>query len=191
MASLELIMNIELTLIVVVVVVVVVAVACIFITQKKKKESYKRQATNCNARETCSLNNYEKMSHSREHRALINKPYNIQCKTEVFTLAELDIINEYGSWLSALASNQINPETKEQHVFVDGCQNFRTLDINEMFSYFSDRDDNGSIQSVWFKYLCRSKFERESPNTVSEKVKVDWGWQGSPMKSGDHVFFSK
>lgn len=171
-------MNIELTLII----VVVVVIACVFLAQRKEKESNKRQASNCKTSETCSPGNYEKLSCSKEHRALINKPYSMQCKTEVFTLAELDIINKYGAWLSALASNQINPETKEQQLFVEECQRFRTLDLNEMLSCFNNRDDSDPIQSVWFKYLFRLKIEREKLGIVNEKTKVDWGWQGPPIE---------
>ena len=162
-------MNIEFTLII----VVVVVIAYVFLAQRKEKESDKRQASNCKTSETCSPENYEKLSHSKEHRALINKPYSMECKTEVFTLAELDIIKKYGVWLSALASNQINPETKEQQLFVEECQRFRTLDLNEMLSYFSNRDDSDSIQSVWFKYLFRLKFEREKLGIVNAKTRVD------------------
>lgn len=180
-------MNIEVTLII----VFVVVIACVSLVQRKEKKSDKRQASNCKSSETHSPKKYGKVSHSKEHRALINKPYNMQCKTEVFTLVELDIMNKYGTWLSALASHQINPETNDQKLFVDECQRFRSLSINEMLSYFSNHDDSGSIQSVWFKYLCRIKFERENPSIVNDKTKVDWGWQGPPIESGDHVFFSK
>lgn len=180
-------MNIEVTLII----VVVAIIACFFLVQRKEKESDKRQTNSSKTSQTHSPKNYEKVSHSKVHRALINKPYSIQCKTEVFTLAELDIIDKYGAWLSALSSNKITPETKEQQLFIEDCQRFRALNLNEMLSYFRDRDDRGSIQSVWFKYLCRLKFERENPNVVNAKTKVDWGWQGPPIESGDHVFFSK
>ena len=128
-------MNIEVTLII----VVVVVVACVFLVQRKEKESDKRQTNNSKASQTHSSKNYEKVSHSQEHRALINKPYSIQCKTEVFTLAELDIIDKYGAWLSALASNKITPETKEQQLFFEDCQRFRALNLNEMLSYFRNR----------------------------------------------------
>ena len=180
-------MNIEVTLIVVLVVVIVY----VFLVQKKENKADKRQTSNCESIETHSPKKTQQISHSKEHRALINKPYTIQCKTEVFTLAELDVINKYGAWLSALTSNQIPPETNEQRLFIEECQRFRALNLNEMLSYFNNRDDSGSIQSVWFKYLCRLKFERDNPSIVNDKVKVDWGWQGPPIESGDHVFFSE
>ena len=132
-----------------------------------------------------------KVVHSAEHRALINKPYSIQCKSEVFSQAELDVINKYGSWLSALASNRIKPETTEQKRFIEECHRFRVLETKEMLNYFSHCSDRGSIQSIWFKYLCRIKFERENPNLTNGKIKIDWGWQGPPLESGDDVFFSK
>ncbi|MBB1309730.1 hypothetical protein H5162_09865 [Pseudoalteromonas sp. SR41-8] len=180
-------MNIEVTLII----VLVVVIAFFFLIQRKENKPDQLQASNCESSETRSPKKYEKVSHSKEHRALINKPYSMQCKTEVFTLAELEIINKYGAWLSALASNQINPETKGQKLFVEECQRFRALNLKEMLSYFSNRDKGGSIQSVWFKYLCRLKFERDNPSIINDKIKVDWGWQGPPIESGEYVFFSR
>ncbi|WP_108132946.1 MULTISPECIES: DUF413 domain-containing protein [Halomonas] len=150
-----------------------------------------RETSSRKSRKTPFPKKNEKVSHSKEHRALINKPYRVQCKIEVFTLAELDIINKYGTWLSALTSNKINPETNDQKLFIEECQRFRSLNLNEMLSYLSNRGDSGSIQTVWFKYLCRLKFERENPSILNDKTKVDWGWQGPPIESGDHVFFSK
>jgi len=175
----------------VLIIVFIIVIAGAFLFQREKKQSYKRQASNCKSSEINSPTKHGKVTHSKEHRALINMPYVLQCKTEVFTQAELDVINKYGAWLSALASNQINLETSEQELFVEECHYFRTLSINEMLSYFSNRNDCGSIRTVWFKYLCRIKFERENPSIVSDKTKIDWGWQGPPIASGDHVFFSK
>jgi len=178
-------MTIEITLIITFIAVIV----GISLVQKSKGDNVyieKKKAKNEQYSEK-----YEKITRSEEHRALINKPYTIQCKSEIFSQAELDIINKYGAWLSALASNQIKPETKEQNLFIEECQNFRSLKINEMFSYFRRRNDNGSIQAVWFKYLCRMKFERENPSVINDKARIDWGWQGPPIESGDHVFFSK
>src|SRR5690606_29620629 len=119
-----------------------------------------------------------------------NKPYAMQCKSEVFSLEELDILNRYGAWLSALASNQIKPETIEQRRFVEECQRFRTLGINDMLSYFRNSSDGSSIQKVWFKYLCRIKFERENSSLINDETKFVWGWQGPFVESEEHAFFS-
>lgn len=173
------------------IIALVVVIACVSHAHRKEKKPVKTQASNFKSMESHTPKRYGKALHSKEHRSLINKPYSMQCKTEVFTQSEIDIINKYGAWLSALASNKVNPETNEQKLFVEECQRFRSLSLNQMLSYFSNLDDSGSIQSVWFKYLCRIKFERENPNIVNDKTKVDWGWQGPPIESGNHVFFSK
>ena len=163
----------------------------VFLVQKTKTQSGNAHVQKKKGSNERSSEYYEQAARSGEHRALINKPYTTQCKREIFSREELEILNKYGAWLSALASNQIKPETKEQRDFIEECQHFRSLETKEMLSYFRNRNDSGSIQTVWFKYLCRIKFERENPSLINDETKVDWGWQGSPVNSEGHVFFSK
>lgn len=130
---------------------------------------------------------------SPEHKKLIGIKYKLQCKDYVFTSEELNILEKYGTWLSALASDKIKPETDMQEEFVKECKFFRVLSIQDMFSYHQNVNNSKLIQATWFKYLCRIKFERENPSITNERVKAEWGWQGAPANSGsgDHVFFSK
>lgn len=130
---------------------------------------------------------------SSEHKRLIGNKYRLQCKDYVFTSEEINILEKYGAWLSALASDKIKPETDMQEAFVKECKLFRVLSSQDMFSYHQNVHNSNLIQATWFKYLCRIKFERENPNITNERVKAEWGWQGAPANSGsgDHVFFSK
>ncbi len=138
--------------------------------------------------ETKKINKPELTS---EQKRLIGKPYKLQCKDDIFNEDELEVLYKYGVWLSALAANQVKAETIKQVEFVNECQTFRLLPLNDMLSYFASKtDDNSFIQSTWFKYICRIKFERENPNLITNEVSVNWGWQGPPVCSGDKVFFS-
>lgn len=126
-----------------------------------------------------------------EQKKLIGKPYKLQCKDDIFNEDELEVLYKYGAWLSALAANKVKAETVKQVEFVNECQTFRRLPLNDMLSYFASKTDNNSfIQSTWFKYISRIKFERENPNLITGEVSVNWGWQGPPVCSGDNVFFS-
>jgi uncharacterized protein YifE (UPF0438 family) len=132
-----------------------------------------------------------KKARSSAHKDLIGKTYKLQCKSDVFTHEELEVLYNYGAWLSALASNKIEPETQEQADFVRNCQEFRLLSLFEMSSYYQGVPCDDAIQATWFKYICRIKFERENPKLLSRASSVDWGWHGPPISSGGSVFFSK
>ena len=111
---------------------------------------------------------------SPEQRTLINEPYVFQCKKEVFTVHEIEILSTYGVWLRALAAGQFAPETPEQKKFVEECKAFRKLNLGEMLRFFESKRESNIIQATWFTYICRIKFERENPNLTDTKVPVDW-----------------
>ncbi|CUA88699.1 hypothetical protein Ga0061064_2298 [Pseudidiomarina woesei] len=129
---------------------------------------------------------------SKAHRAYVGKPYILQCSEVIFSEDERKSLMRYGSWLSALASNKIKPETPAQEEFLQMCQEIRGLSFSGMLAYYQNKSDELDVlRAVWLKYLCRVKFERDNPNLPKENIKVDWGWHGPPIHSGDHVFFSK
>lgn len=129
---------------------------------------------------------------SKSHRAYVGKPYILQCSEAIFSEEERRSLLRYGSWLSALASNKIMPETPAQVEFLQMCQEIRGLNFSGMLEYYQNKSDELDVlRAVWLKYLCRIKFERDNPNLPKENIKVDWGWHGPPIHSGDHVFFSK
>ncbi|EKN3392660.1 hypothetical protein O1Y80_000810 [Yersinia enterocolitica] len=128
---------------------------------------------------------------SQEHNELIGKEYKLQCKENVFTDEELDILNMYGAWLSALVANKIRPETPMQKKFVQECRHFRELPVENMLIFYKNHKNLNSIQATWFKYLCRIKIERENPIILEEDIRINWGWQGPPLNSHDHVLFFK
>ena len=129
---------------------------------------------------------------SKAHREFVGKPYTLQCSSCIFTEDEHRSLLRYGSWLSALASDRINPETAGQEEFTRMCKEVRGMDLKGMLTYYKNKlGELDTLRAVWLKYLCRIKFERDNPNLPKENVKVDWGWQGPPIHSGVHVFFSK
>lgn len=125
---------------------------------------------------------------SPEQRNLINEPYVFQCKEEVFTAHETEILRTYGVWLRALAAGKITPETPEQKNFVEECKAFRKLNLDEMLTFFEAKKESNIIQATWFKYICRIKFERENPTLTDTKVSVDWGWQGPPIVPNTSIY---
>lgn len=106
------------------------------------------------------------------HRKHRDKPYQILCNEEVFSDDEFDTLEEYGSWLSALMLEEIKPETDSQREFINLCKNYQNLPLREMFNTLKSSKLNiNSIQFVWFKYLCRIKYEIENPKHIkSQKV---------------------
>ena len=129
---------------------------------------------------------------SKAHRAYVGKSYILQCSEAIFNEDERRSLIRYGSWLSALASNKIKPETPAQVEFLKMCQEIRGLNFSGMLEYYQKKSDELDVlRAVWLKYLCRIKFERDNPNLPKENIKIDWGWHGPPIHSGDHVFFSK
>ena len=116
--------------------------------------------------------------------------YKLQCRRGTFTAEEIDILEKYGTWLSGLASGKIEPETDMQRKFVQECKYYRALSSHEMSNWFQRTKVCNVVQVTWFKYLRRLRFERENPSMV-ENATIDWGWQGPPVSSGEHVFFSR
>lgn len=129
---------------------------------------------------------------SPEHRKYFGKNYELQCSPSIFSDEEHKNIIRYGSWLSALAFKKINPETSAQAEFVGMYEEIKTLSFKEMHNYYlSKSNEIDDLRALWFKYLCRIKYEKENPDFVQNKSETDWGWHGPPIHSGLHVFFSK
>ena len=123
-----------------------------------------------------------------EQRKLIGEPFHFQCKEEVFTSHEIEILRTYGEWLRALASRKAKPKTPEQEKFVEECQEFRKLKLNEMLIFFENKKEYNLTQATWFKYICRLKFERENPALTDSSAHVDWGWQGPPEVPNTSIY---
>ncbi|KMN16025.1 DUF413 domain-containing protein [Pseudomonas weihenstephanensis] len=104
---------------------------------------------------------------AKSHRKHRDKPYQILCSEAVFSSNELDILKEYGSWLSALALEEIKPDTDSQREFVELCKNYQNLPLKNMFLIFKNSNkDMHIIQLVWFKYLCRIQYEIENSSII-------------------------
>lgn len=123
-----------------------------------KRSGGKNKATRPSAR--TDLGN---LKISSDQRNLINEPFFFQCKEQVFTTHETEILRTYGVWLRALGSGKITPETPEQKNFVKECRAFRKLELGQMLRFFEAKKESNIIQATWFKYICRMKYESENP----------------------------
>ena len=107
---------------------------------------------------------------SAKHKRYRDKSYNLLCSDEVFNENEIEILTEYGSWLSALASEKIEPETDSQREFVKLCKDNQDLPLSEMIKNLKTiNPETSKIQFVWFKYLCRKQAEKEDPEFIKDR----------------------
>jgi uncharacterized protein YifE (UPF0438 family) len=77
----------------------------------------------------------------------------IDCSTAIFSVEEKQILNEYGHWLRALESGELEPITQSQEHFVKVAR-FETDDLLNEY------------ERVWVKYSRRRKIELESGDSL-------------------------
>lgn len=119
---------------------------------------------------TSEVSNNNPIIMSEKHKKYRDKSYSLFCSDEVFNDNELDILTEYGSWLSALAYEKIEPETDSQREFVKLCKNNQNLPLSEMIKNLKTiNPEINKIQFVWFKYLCRKQAEKENPEFIKDR----------------------
>lgn len=107
---------------------------------------------------------------SEKHKKYRDISYNIICNDEIFNDHEFDILTEYGSWLNALASEKIEPETDSQREFIKHCKNNQNLPLSEMLKDLKNiNPKTNKIQFIWFKYLCRIQAEKEDPEFIKNR----------------------
>lgn len=137
---------------------------------KSKKQSEKSVATH--SRQEPKIpeehrNNPKEIS--GKHKKYRDRPYRLICSDEVFSDDEMDILTEYGSWLDALTSGTIEPETDSQRKFIQLCKNNKNLQLREMLKNLdSCKSKIDNIQFTWLKYLCRIQLERENPEFIKK-----------------------
>lgn len=88
-----------------------------------------------------------------------------RCSLEVFTQEEVNILEQYGSWLGQLMRGELSPQTTAQEQFVQLA--------------------NGACQPItiyektWRKYLDRLTWEKENKELMGERRRMpndreDW-----------------
>ena len=56
-----------------------------------------------------------------QHAELLDQPFELRCAERVFDQTELDILDEYGRLMQALATREVRPHTKDEHRFYAVC----------------------------------------------------------------------
>lgn len=87
------------------------------------------------------------MTDKEKHKAFIktNGAFQIDCKPNIFSSGEIEILKKYGCWFKALCDGSLNPITDVQNRFIQVAKG----EI-EPFSL---------EEKTWFKYLGRKKVE--------------------------------
>jgi len=107
------------------------------------------------------------MSIPKEHQKLLSQnDYQLKCSPIIFNEEEREVLNEFGYWLSALASGSVKPFTPEQRLFV--------LVAN------GKAEPKTPFEKVWTKYQKRQLWEKENKD-IPRYTWVDPG----------EVFFSR
>jgi uncharacterized protein YifE (UPF0438 family) len=80
-------------------------------------------------------------------RYLRQRPFVLGCSTSVFPPEELQALEEYGNWLTALAAGKIRPTNREQ-------EHFLRVDREEA-------EPKTLCERAWMRLKGRREFERE------------------------------
>jgi uncharacterized protein YifE (UPF0438 family) len=82
--------------------------------------------------------------------------FEVKCSHAIFSVEELEALEQYGHWLQALASGALPPISAAQQRFVEVAQGQRMpVSLHE---------------KAWFKYLGRTKLEAEK----GEALKIEY-----------------
>jgi uncharacterized protein YifE (UPF0438 family) len=111
------------------------------------------------------------MAHAKSeaHKAKLREPFTPACNTQVFSEAELELLERYGAWLGALMRGEIEPESERQRRFLLVCN--------------GEIPPSGEVQKVWCKYLYRMQWEKANKEYMGTEQKADWGFNGAPWLS--------
>ena len=83
----------------------------------------------------------------------------------IFSKEELDFLEQWGTWLDALANGVIEPFTKEQNEFVEVCR--------------GERETVKVWEKAWFKLQERLKIDAEYKNLPQYEFISNGTWAGS------------
>jgi len=102
-------------------------------------------------------------------RELLRKRYTPPCSIAIFSEAELEILNEHGHWMAALASGELRPETAAQVRFVAVAEGELTPETPH--------------EKVWRKVIGRLELERR-PNYFK---RVGWHDPAEALMPRDQI----
>jgi len=75
----------------------------------------------------------------RNHRAYIGQPFTPKHSLDGFSEDEKAILSEYGAWMQAMSSIEVEPVTDAQRHFVEVCAELV--------------EPETAFEQVWFKYF--------------------------------------
>ena len=120
---------------------------------------------------------------SDQHRQLLQIPYDLKCSRAPFSDEEALVLEKYGTWLSALANGDIQPESEEQREFIEVANEYRKMEFSKAIDCFQATPPKHSLQHAWIKYLMRLRWERDNQEAMGSERRADWGWHGPPFLS--------
>jgi hypothetical protein len=101
-----------------------------------------------------------------EHQAFCGKRMRIDVTTlSIFPKEEIDFLEQYGIWLTALANGDIEPFTKKQTEFVEVCR--------------GERKPFEMWEKAWSKFQARRKYDSENKDAPQYEWIAHGTWAGS------------
>lgn len=110
------------------------------------------------------------MSNKGEHFEYIAHKglFNVDCSHEIFSPEELQILEKWGHWFSALISGDLKPFTEGQEKFVKVMKGeVKATTLEEI---------------VWFRYLGRKEYEKKH----GDRLKVRYESENDEFYSREH-----
>lgn len=97
-------------------------------------------------------------SPKQQHLKLLNEAglFAVKCSHAIFSSEELDLLQQHGHWMQALANGSLPPLNAAHEAFIEVAQGKRSpVSVHER---------------AWFKYLGRTKLEAEK----GEALKIEY-----------------
>ncbi|QNJ97025.1 DUF413 domain-containing protein [Constantimarinum furrinae] len=90
----------------------------------------------------------------KQHLNYIKKcgPFKIDCNRIIFSNEEIEILEKYGHWFTALEDGTLKPLSERQKLFIDVAKGLKKPVSSE--------------ETAWFKYTRRRQIEKESGNSL-------------------------
>lgn len=102
---------------------------------------------------------YETKPEKERHLEYLKTKFNVNCSREIFSLTEIELLENYGAWMEALYLCKINPITERQNDFIEQVET-GNISVNE-------------YAKVWFKYIMRIEIERKYGDRLKIRYEIN------------------
>ena len=101
------------------------------------------------------------MTDKKQHIEYIERmgSFKIDCSREIFSMEEIEILNKWGHWFSALTSGELKPISEAQIRFIQV--------LNGKYEPFTCEEN------AWFKYLGRKAVEEKYGERLNVSYKAE------------------